>query len=298
MATESGSEEARRALRDRIEGRLAGTDGAAWLGARLAVAGDLAAVRQAMPEVARVVGRKHLVGGFAERSQATLPGVYGALRIGHWKIDEAVRTLLLAEAAARTERPFTALYETYDLGDTETRVAALRAVNLVADDHIEDGMALITDAGRTYLEPLLLAAWSDNPFSARHLSEQEYRKAVLKALFSGVPVDGFIGLEERADEELAKSLCEFADEREAAGRPVPHPVWTVAARHPRPGLVARLVGKIEHPLPDERLVAAKALANARDVRALPFIEERLARETDDAVRAALQAAGDRTRNAT
>ena len=63
------------------------------------------------------------------------------------------------------------------------------------------------------------AAWCNNPFSNQHLSNTEYRKAFLKRSF-GVPVDGFMDLENGPMPKWLQAL-DFADEREAAGRPVP-----------------------------------------------------------------------------
>ena len=115
------------------------------------------------------------------------------------------------------------------------------------------------------------------------MSDVEYRKAVLKALFCDLDINGFLGLSERADNELAHSLKDFADEREAAGRAVPDVLWPVLALHPQPGLIARLIGKLEHPLASQRIVAARSLRNAGDVRALSFLTERLAREDEPSV---------------
>jgi len=280
--------ESRAGLRAALERRLGPGEALTWLDAQ--AAGDVDAVRHAMAGIGRIMGQKPLVAGFGQRDSATLDGVYGTMRIGGWRTDEAARTYLLATAADGTDTPFDALFGIYDLGDTDTRVATLHALNFVGDDDGPRGLEMVLDAGRTYLDPLLTAAWCNNPFSSAHMSDEAYRGAVLKALFCNVPVDGFLDLEARADATLARSLYEYADEREAAGRPVPQAVWTVAAMHPRPGLVARLVGRIEHPLPDERLVAARALANARDERALTFIDERIEREDDPRVVEALKAA--------
>jgi len=175
-------------------------------------------------------------------------------------------------------------------------VAALRAINFVIDADATAGMNLVHDAGRTYLSELMDAAWCNNPFTAQHMTNLEYRKAVLKSLFCEIPIDGFLGLADRADPEMAESLQDFADERAAAGRVIPSAVWIVAAVHPRQGLVARLIGLLEHPAEEERLTAARALANARDARALSFMQERLARETHDEVRNALSEAIDRTQS--
>lgn len=290
MAT---AEESRGALRALVEARLGDGDGRAWL-AEKAKAPGLDAVMRLMPEVGRAVGRRPLVAAFAERDRAQVEGVWGPLRVGDWTVDQAVRVLLLAEAAeAAAGDPYDALFSAYDRGDTETRAAALRALNFVRPGDPRKGLELVYDAGRTYLNELMIAAWCDNPFSSKHLSDHDFRKAVLKAFFVGVPVERFLGLEERADEELARSLCDYIDERLAAGRTVPPMLWVVAALHPRPGLVARLVGNLEHPLPEERLAAARALANARDARTLGFVEERLQREEDADVRAALERARER-----
>jgi HEAT repeat protein len=194
---------------------------------------------------------------------------------------------LLAVRAAQTSTPFKTLFSVYDNGDTETRVAALYAINLVDDEDVEQGMSLIHDAGRTYLEELMNAAWCNHPFCTANMNDVEYRKAILKALFCDVPIEGFIGLSERADSELAHSLKDFADEREAAGRPVPDVLWPVLALHPQPGLIARLIGRLEHPLSVQRIVSARSLRNAKDARALSFLQERLSREDDPKVSAAI-----------
>lgn len=286
------AEQSRSALSDLLEDRLQGTAGADWLAGQDPAA-DLDTVRRLLPEASRAMGRRHLVGGFAERQGAHVAGVWGPVHVGEWKVDEAASVLLLARCADAAEAPYEALFTSYDQGDTPTRLAALRALNFVAAGAPERGLDLVRDAGRTYLTELLSGAWCNNPFSAQHLSDQEYRKAVLKAFFCEVPVEGFLRLEERADAELAQSLCEYIDERLAAGRTVPRAIWAVAALHPRAGLVARLIGNIEHPDAQERLAAARALANARDARAHSFVVERLEREDDPTVRDALELARQR-----
>jgi len=236
----------------------------------------------------RTVGRRALVAAIGERENASLTGVYGQLPVGHWRVDEAALVLLLAESAETMKSPFSTLFSFYDSGDTGTRVAALRALNFVTDDNVSAGLDLVHDAGRTYLQELMEAAWCNNPFSNQNLSNTEYRKAFLKALFCDVPVDGFMDLEKRADSEMAASLHDFADEREAAGRSVPDAVWVVAALHPQPGLIARLIGRLEHPMPAMRRTAVQALRNAQDPRTVSFMEERLGREDNPEISSLIQ----------
>lgn len=278
---------ARAELRERLTPRLS-PEGLAWLEEQGRA--ELADLQSALPHAKRALGKKGLVAAFAERAGAQVEGVWGPLPIGSWSVADAAGTLLLAEAAEREASPYATLFATYDSAGTEVKVACLRALNFVRPDALEKGLELIADAGRTYLPELLGGAWAGNPFSARFLSDHDYRKAVLKAFFCDVPVEGFLRLEERADAELAASLCDYVDERLAAGRAVPRAIWPLAALHPRPGLVGRLIGMLEHPDPQERLSAARALTKTGDPRATSFVHERLAREAESAVREALEAA--------
>ncbi|WP_210720206.1 EboA domain-containing protein, partial [Streptomyces galbus] len=67
--------------------------------------------------------------------------------------------------------------------------------------------------------------------AARHLDAHPWRHAVLKCLFTGVPVDAVARLADRArgDGELARMLTDHAAERTAAGRAVPEDLRHVLA---------------------------------------------------------------------
>ncbi|MFH8344465.1 EboA domain-containing protein [Streptomyces sp. NPDC018045] len=128
---------------------------------------------------------------------------------------EAARILLLhtARADARTA---TRLYE--------HGTAAERRAVLMALPHLDLGPSarpLVEDALRTNDTRLVAAAVG--PYAARHLDAHTWRHAVLKCLFTGVPVTAVAGLAERArgDTELAHMLTAYARERTAAYRPVP-----------------------------------------------------------------------------
>ncbi|WP_306316432.1 MULTISPECIES: EboA domain-containing protein [unclassified Streptomyces] len=128
---------------------------------------------------------------------------------------DTVRVLLLH--AARADTPtLAALY-------TQGSAAERRAVLLALPHLVEgpDARPLVEDALRANDTRLVAAAVG--PYAATHLPAHAWRHAVLKCLFTGVPVDAVAGLAERArgDRELARMVCDFADERRAAGRPVP-----------------------------------------------------------------------------
>ncbi|MFF3482862.1 EboA domain-containing protein [Streptomyces sp. NPDC002701] len=136
---------------------------------------------------------------------------------------EAVRVLLLH--AARADAP--TLARVYRQGTADERRAVLEAL-----PHLVDGpeaLPIVEDALRTNDTRLVTAAVG--PYAARHLDAHNWRHAVLKCLFTGVPVDAVADLPRRAraDAELARMLGAYADERRAADRPVPDDLHRVLA---------------------------------------------------------------------
>ncbi|MET7678752.1 EboA domain-containing protein [Streptomyces seoulensis] len=132
--------------------------------------------------------------------------------------------VLILQAAHPTPADLTRVYHR---GTADERRAVLQALpHLVPGP---DVVPLIEDALRTNDTRLLSAALG--PYAARHLSAHLWRHAILKCLFTGVPVAGVAQLAARArgDAELARMLADFAAERTAAGRPVPEDLHHVLA---------------------------------------------------------------------
>jgi hypothetical protein len=128
---------------------------------------------------------------------------------------DAVRTLLLAEARADSAT----LTRLYHQGTAAERRAVLLALHPLVGS--PETLPLVEDALRTNDTRLVAAAVG--PYAAAHLDPHSWRHAVLKCLFTGVPVDAVAGLRNRAagDGELARMLADYAAERTAAGRDVP-----------------------------------------------------------------------------
>lgn len=137
---------------------------------------------------------------------------------------DGARVLLLREARADAAT-LTRLYR--------QGTAAERRAVLLSLPHLEpapaDGVPLVEDALRTNDTRLVAAAVG--PYAAAHLDPHTWRHALLKCLFTGVPVDAAARLEQRAhgDAELARMLGDYAAERTAAGRPVPADLHRVLA---------------------------------------------------------------------
>ncbi|MEH0821864.1 MULTISPECIES: EboA domain-containing protein [Micromonospora] len=181
---------------DRLRAALRGVPDPQWLDAALRrVATEPTAVGRFFTTAARRCGREPL---------PDLPG---------WAADEAARALLLTAlpnghaAAAET---------LYRHGDAAERRAVLRALPLLPIG--AECVPLLHDAIRTNDTRLVAAALG--PY-ARHLEQATWRQAVLKCVFTGVPLAVVDGLADRADGELARMLAAFAAERHAAGRDMP-----------------------------------------------------------------------------
>ncbi|MBU7600627.1 EboA domain-containing protein [Streptomyces sp. P38-E01] len=154
-----------------------------------------------------------------------------------------VRVALLAEHRPPAAR----LAELYRRGNAAERLAVLEALPELAPD--TDGSELVHDALRTN-DPRLVAA-ALGPYGACCLAPHDWRQAVLKCLFVGIPLAEVHDLAPRAagDDELARMLRDFAAERTAAGRTVPedlHHLLELTSR-PAPARPAPDRSALDHP---------------------------------------------------
>lgn len=131
---------------------------------------------------------------------------------------DTARILVLHAAAPGAD----ALARVYDHGSADERRALLLALpHLDPAPDPARALALVEDALRTNDTRLIAAALG--PYAAAHLEAHQWRQAILKCLFTGVPLAVVAGLGHRAagDGELARMLEDYARERTAAGRTVP-----------------------------------------------------------------------------
>ncbi|MGF1428714.1 EboA domain-containing protein [Kitasatospora sp. LaBMicrA B282] len=144
-------------------------------------------------------------------------------RVGE-DLADTVRALLLHTAGADAAT----VVRLYQQGAAGERRAVLLALPQLGLDPAV-GLPLVHDALRTNDTRLVAAALGR--YAADYLDPHAWRHAVLKCLFTGVPVSAVAGLAERSrgDGELARMLADYAAERTAAGRPVPDDVHRVLA---------------------------------------------------------------------
>ncbi|PWU46372.1 sugar phosphate isomerase [Micromonospora globispora] len=181
---------------DRLRAALRGVPDPQWLDAALRrVTTEPTAIARLFPAAGRHCGRGPL---------SDPPG---------WTADEAARALLLTALPADHAVAAETLYRH---GDAAEKRAVLRALPLLPIGAA--GVPLLHDAIRTNDTRLIAAALG--PY-ARHLEQPAWRQAVLKCVFTGVPLAVVDDLDGRADGELAAMLAALAAERHAAGRTMP-----------------------------------------------------------------------------
>ncbi|MEM7522834.1 MAG: EboA domain-containing protein [Pseudomonadota bacterium] len=143
-------------------------------------------------------------------------------RPAYWSIDGAARVLALL--TYRGARPFAETFK--DLrrtSDAAEMVALYRGLPLYPDAGALDFE--VGEGLRSNLKPVFEAIAHNNPFPRDKFDEHRWNHMVLKALFVGSELSPIIGLEARANEELARILVDYAHERWAAGRPVTEELW-------------------------------------------------------------------------
>jgi hypothetical protein len=142
--------------------------------------------------------------------------------LNDWSIDGAARVLALLVYSG--SRPFAEIFK--DLrrtADAAELIALYRGLPLYPEPdalHFEAGEGL-----RSNLKPVFEAIAHNNPFPRDYFDEHRWNQMVLKALFVGSRLDAIVGLDERANPELAGILRDYAHERWAAGRRVSPELW-------------------------------------------------------------------------
>ena len=141
-----------------------------------------------------------------------------------WSIDIAARVAVMCHLATLREEQFgetiTDLCRNADLAES---IALYSGVSHYPQSDMLDQQ--IGEGLRTNMRSVFEAIAHQNPYPAAHFDENRWNHMVLKALFIDSTLAPIYGLDERANAELARILCDYANERWAAGRDVTHELW-------------------------------------------------------------------------
>ena len=146
-----------------------------------------------------------------------------------WTLDRVVRVLLLTNVQNKSEEEYCQTIETlFETAEINEAVALYTALPYL--QYPEKWLYRATEAVRSNMGPVFDALAFQNPYPAKYFSESAWNQLVLKCIFNDKPIHLIMGLEERANQNLANILSDFAHERWAAHRTIPPQVWRLVGR--------------------------------------------------------------------
>lgn len=215
----------------------------------------------------RLLGKADLALTAEEIDQAA--HAHPGWRPAGWSLDGAARVVALL--AYRGERPFAETFKdlrrTADAGET---IALYRGLPLYPEPQrlaFEVGEGL-----RSNMRAVFEAIAHDNPYPRDQFDEHRWNHMILKALFVDSRLAPIVGLDERANPELARILLDYAHERWAAGRAVSPELWRCVGPFAAEVNAFEALERALAGTPTERAAAALALAANPSTRARAVLE--------------------------
>jgi len=139
----------------------------------------------------------------------------------NWEIGQAARAAMITKVflflPALDQEKF--LYELYYRGDNQEKQAVLQTLIFLPDS--KRFLHLAVEGGRTNVMDVFYAIACDNAFAWAHFTDLQFNQMVLKALFTGTPIERILGWKKRNNSELLRMANDYAAERRAANREVP-----------------------------------------------------------------------------
>jgi hypothetical protein len=156
--------------------------------------------------------------------KAKLQSLRHGLMIDNWSIDRLSRVWLVLQAdPSNEENYFQSIDHLFLAAEMNELVALYSSLPLLA--YPERWSKRCSDGIRSNIGDVLQAIMCRNPYPSEQLEEKAWNQLVLKAFFTEKPVEEIIGLDERANQELANILSDYAHERWAAGRAINPLLW-------------------------------------------------------------------------
>ena len=191
-----------------------------------------------------------------------------------WSVTDAARVLLLS-GLRQSEKPFAerfrALCRTADVAEL---IALYRGLPLYPDPAALEPQ--VGEGLRSNMRAVFEAIAHRNPYPRQHFDQHRWNHMVLKALFIGSPLAPIQGLDERANAELARIMCDFAHERWAASRPVPFEIWRCVGPFAEGPALDDLARVLQSSEAHEREAAVLALSACPDRRAAQLLSSYIA----------------------
>jgi hypothetical protein len=193
---------------------------------------------------------------------------YGYIR--NWTIDRLSRVWLLSNLnLPNKEQLYTTLERLFLSAEVNEAVALYSALPFLP--YPEIWVKRCAEGIRSNIGSVLEAIMENNPYPAAHLDEAAWNQLVLKAFFTEKNIKMIVGLDERANLQLALTLVDYAKERWAAGRQVNPQLWRMVGRFINAEIFEDLKIGLQHYDQTEQRAIALAVAESEYQAAKDYI---------------------------
>ena len=176
--------------------------------------------------IPRKTGKNEVV--LEKEDSETLTDLLPGFSVAHWTIDRLSRVWLLMQLESENKESYiTRIEHLFLQAEMNEQVALYSSLPVL---HYPDAWKLRCAEGvRSNIGTVLEAIMYFNPYPTEHLDELAWNQLVMKAFFTDKNVDKIIGLDRRANQNLANILFDYVEERWAAHRTVNPQIWRLVA---------------------------------------------------------------------
>ena len=201
-----------------------------WLGAeieRQRGAADERRLAIALGLASRKIGRAELA--LTADEAATARKLRAGWQPELWAADEAARILIMMASHGGDDQAFAARVDRLcTTAEVTEYIAYLKGFAIFPAGKLLYGRA--REGVRSAITPVFAAIACHNPYPFDHFDADAWNQMIVKAVFSGTPIDTIFGLRERRNPEVVQMMRDLIAERRAAGRPLPDAVHAYVDR--------------------------------------------------------------------
>jgi hypothetical protein len=192
----------------------------------------------------------------AQQSEAISAAIPG-FSVDSWTVDHLGRAYLLMNLdRSNKEEYFRKIENLFLAAEMSEQVALYSSLPLLA--HPELWVKRCSEGIRSNIGIVLEAIMYNNPYPSQSLEQAAWNQLVLKAFFTDKEIGKIVGIDQRANKELAYIISDYAHERWAAGRELNPNMWRLVG----PFIDDKLFEDIKRLFEDGKLTERRAGALA------------------------------------
>lgn len=214
----------------------------------------------------------------SEQENTEIQRIRPHLTIQNWAIDRLCRVWLLMHLNAADQNKYIRTIESlFATAEMNEQVALYSALPVLAYPPSWRGRC--AEGIRSNIADVLESIMCNNPYPSENLDEAAWNQLVLKAIFTEKPIHRIVNLDERANQNLANTLSDYAHERWAAHRTVYPLLWWCVGRFINEKIFPDIIHIASSEQETEREAAALACRQSTYAPALELVEKNEALRT-------------------